>query len=344
MKVHIVCYEDLDAWILGKFAGQLCKHLNKQGVSADVSKVPDAEADINHHIIYTYYDGRRSSTDTVMVTHIDTPWKLRSLKSQLVNAEMGICMSADTVRKLSRYGLPREKLCYVNPAHDGVMRPRKLVIGITSKVQPTGCKRESLLVDLAGRISAGSFRFEIMGAGWESVVAKLRERGVEVMYHDHFDYKAYCEVMPRFDFYLYLGEDEGSMGFLDALAAGVPTIVTPQGFHLDVPGGITYAFHNGRQLADAFAKIEVARRHRVHSVSSWTWEEYARQHLLIWEDVLNRTVRERFQKQHRRRREGVGEVAMRGLGGARALGWRCLSKAGRVLTKVLSFPIRKNPA
>ena len=92
MKVHIVCYEDLDAWILGKFAGQLCKHLNKQGVSADVSKVPDAEADINHHIIYTYYDGRRSSTDTVMVTHIDTPWKLRSLKSQLVNAEMGICM------------------------------------------------------------------------------------------------------------------------------------------------------------------------------------------------------------------------------------------------------------
>ena len=40
--------------------------------------------------------------------------------------------------------------------------------------------------------------------------------------------------------YLFWGFDEGSMGFLDALSAGVETIVTPQGYHLDIPNGITY--------------------------------------------------------------------------------------------------------
>ena len=52
MNVRIVCYEDVDAWILGKFALRLCENLILQGVQADISKAPDNSADINHHIIY----------------------------------------------------------------------------------------------------------------------------------------------------------------------------------------------------------------------------------------------------------------------------------------------------
>ena len=40
------------------------------GVAASISKQPDPLADINHHIIYYDYDGRKTTTDTVMVTHI----------------------------------------------------------------------------------------------------------------------------------------------------------------------------------------------------------------------------------------------------------------------------------
>ena len=149
MKVHIVCYEDVHGWILGKFALKLQEHLRPLGVAASISKQPDPRADINHHIIYYDYDGRKTTTDTVMVTHIDTDWKRERLGQQLVNAAMGICMSAETVDNLTAAGLPREKLCFVNPGHDGEMRARRTIIGITSKVQPSGCKREGILLDLA---------------------------------------------------------------------------------------------------------------------------------------------------------------------------------------------------
>jgi hypothetical protein len=101
MKVHIVCYEDVHGWILGKFALKLQEHLRPLGVAASISKQPDPLADINHHIIYYDYDGRKTTTDTVMVTHIDTDWKRERLRQQLVNAAMGICMSAETVDNLT---------------------------------------------------------------------------------------------------------------------------------------------------------------------------------------------------------------------------------------------------
>ncbi len=288
MKVRIVCYEDLHKWILGKFALRLAENLKKMGVTVDIAKTPDPLAEINHHIIYYNYDGAKTTTETVMITHIDTPEKLNQLKQQLVLAEMGICMSNDTVQKLAAQGLPRQKLCFVNPAHDQVMKPRKTVIGITSKVQPTGCKRESMLAQLSEVIPPNEFKFMIMGSGWEAVIKILRQAGIEIEYCKQFDYKTYVKWMPTFDYYLYMGQDEGSMGFVDALAAGIPTIVTPQGYHLDAQAGITYAFNEFDELVEIFREIAEPMSRRVQSVSAWTWAEYARKHLLIWEYILAR--------------------------------------------------------
>ena len=209
MRVRIVCYEDVNAWILGKFALRLRDGLEALGVAIDIAKVPDMSAEINHHIIYYNYDGSKSTLDTVMITHIDSEMKRRMLKSQLVQAEMGICTSLDTVIKLASTGIPRSKLCYVNPGHDNVMKPRKLLLGITSKVQPSGCKREFMLPQLAQRMSLDDFEFRIMGAGWESIVNELTGMGVAVNYINHFDFDHYVEMMPNLDYYLYLGQDEG---------------------------------------------------------------------------------------------------------------------------------------
>jgi hypothetical protein len=286
MKVRIVCYEDVDSWILGKFARRLCEHLRPQGVEVDISKSPDEGADINHHIIYVDYDGASNGTDTVMVTHIDTDWKVEKLKQQMVNAAMAICMSTDTMRLLAKTGVPRAKLCTIHPAHDGAMQPRKITVGITSKVQPSGCKREKMIAQLADRIPPADFRFQIMGPGWEEIVATIRSRGIEVDYVDHFDGDLYRGLMLHLDYYLYAGWDEGSMGFLDALAAGVRTIVTPQGFHLDATGGITHPFRDIDDLERIFVGITQHRRRLVNSVSGWTWPEYAKQHLRVWEYLL----------------------------------------------------------
>ena len=76
------------------------------------------------------------------------------------------------------------------------------------------------------------------------------------------------------------------MGFLDALAAGVPTIVTPQGFHLDVPGGITHPFMGIGELVAVFKSIARELDRRTESVKDLTWAEYARRHETIWQAVL----------------------------------------------------------
>jgi hypothetical protein len=71
MKVRIVCYEDPDLWILGKFAKNLKINLQKLGHDAEIVNVPDPLADINHHIIFNDYNGKKNLVDTLMITHID---------------------------------------------------------------------------------------------------------------------------------------------------------------------------------------------------------------------------------------------------------------------------------
>jgi len=290
MKIHIVCYEDLDAWILGKIARRLLEELRSMGMEASVGKEQNPAAEINHHIVYFDYLEQKATVETVMVTHIDNERELNKVLRQLIDVgvEMGICMSYEAVQRLAHFAVPREKLCFITPAHDGVMKPRKTLVGLTTRVYPDGCKRELLLQELAELVSPEEFRFAIMGSGWDNIVAGMRQRGFEVDYFDRFSYSAYCTLMPSLDYYLYLGRDEGSMGFLDALAAGVPTIVTRQGFHLDVPDGISYPFDDMSELQAVFSDIADLKRKRVQAVSTLTWSRYARQHLLVWEHLLCR--------------------------------------------------------
>jgi hypothetical protein len=295
MRVNIVCYEDVNDWILGKISRKLCENLIALGVDAEITKKPNERSDINHHVIYYGYDGAKATTDTVMVTHIDEPWKVKKLHDQLRNAEMGICMSSSTVDQLSRQGLRRDRLCFVNLAHDGIMVPRKIAIGITSRVYPTGVKREWLVDRLGQVISPRDFVFRIMGAGWEKIVERMRQRGIEVDYWDTFNPDIYRSLMQGLDYYLYTGLDEGSMGHIDALAAGVATIVTPQGHHLDAEGGITYAFTNFEELQRIFSEIAEIRNARIRSVESWTWPEYARKHLRIWKYLLGRKLNQEME-------------------------------------------------
>jgi len=177
-------------------------------------------------------------------------------------------------------------LSYVNPAHDQVMKPRKIVMGITSKIQPSGCKREKMLNEIAKRISPFDFKFKIMGSGWEPIVDNLGRLGFEVEYHNNFNYEVYTQLIPSVDYYLYFGQDEGSMGFIDALAAGVPTIVTPQGYHLDAKNGITYPFDTLIELEKVFLSVLEKRNERIHAVEGWTWRNYAISHLEIWQGIL----------------------------------------------------------
>lgn len=267
------------------------ENLPAWGVTADVGDRPSETASINHWMNCHALDTSGYPNSTLFVAHIDRPARLWALKKRLETARLGICMSRMTVDSLVRNGVPPEKLCWISPAHDGVVKPRRIVIGISSQVRPDKAKREDLLVELARRMRLSAFHFKILGKRWEEVILHLESAGATVEYfpgtNDYVaDYQVYLEQIPLFDYYLYTGLDEGSMGFLDALAAGVPTIVTPQGFHLDVEGGITHAFVDIADLCRVFESVASERARLVDSVARLTWGEYARRHALAWRDLL----------------------------------------------------------
>lgn len=336
MRIRIVSYEDVNSWILGKFALRLHEHLSKIGIRADIGNTPDRLADINHHIIFGHYDGKQNSIDTMMITHIDEQQKIDILRHQLLKAEMGICMSLDTMRMLVHNGVPRTKLCYVNPAHDGLLAPRKFIVGITSRIYGDGRKREELLAQLADRISPMDFKFRIMGAGWERILEHLKKRSIDFDYINHFEPGGYRELISSLDYYLYLGKDEGSMGFIDALAAGIPTIVTPQGFHLDVQDGITYRFSNICELEAIFSKIAQPRNQRAHSVSAWTWSTYACKHLQIWEYLLRRQTGQVGGPEVQKELGMVGIARYRRVAELQTLLFRCIRSSHKMRRKILS--------
>jgi len=291
MKVRLVCYEDLHEWILGKFALRMQQDLLELGVEVDIAKIPDPNADINHHIIYEQWNGEQSNNDTLMITHIDSTAKLNHLKKFINNASYGICMSEDTMNLLSTMGVPRDKLCYVNPAHDGDFEPRKIQIGYTSRWYSDGRKREYLLRDLANHLNNRFFAFQFMGSGWDNIVNLFKDKGFEVNYFPDFDLKRYKQIMSEIDYYLYTGLDEGQMGYVDALASGVKTIVTPQGYHLDVKGGLIHSFKESKDLLKIFDEIYEGKAKLIKSVETWTWKNYTLKHLELWNHILENQVK-----------------------------------------------------
>lgn len=283
MKVNIVCQEQ--TWIYKKFADKLLDYQTEE-IEMMISTTTRDDVDLNHHIPCLNF--KPYSNDTLMIAHIDDDKKVQILKKQLEVASLGICMSKDTVNKLVGYGIPRKKLCYINPAHDAVIKPKKYTIGITHRCYDNYDlrKRTTAILDILEAVESKYFRFMIMGSGWDEIVEKMREKDFEVIYYNSFIYEKYVILMQEIDYYLFIGMDEGSMGYVDAMAAGAKTIVTPQGFHLDTNCNIDYPCVTVKQFRDAFLDLQNQRQRRCDAVAEWTWGNYARKHIEIWSYIL----------------------------------------------------------
>jgi hypothetical protein len=282
VKIHIACHGDISGWILGKFANKLEEYLRSFGDEVTIGQDADPLAEVNHHIAHYYTLSPASGIQTQMITHIDSIMKFNALKQQLSIAEVGICMSQETVNNLVSGGIPRTKLCFINPAHDSVLVPRRRRVGIVTRVYDDGRKREHLLGKLADHIHPKDFEFVIMGTGWEPQIELMRQKQFTVQFFPDFDYEEYVHLLPLLDYFMYFGEDEGQMGFIDALAAGVETIVVPQGYHLDVDDAISYPFRTLDELIKVFLAIAEKNNRLPDKVADWTWENYAKKHREIW--------------------------------------------------------------
>jgi len=279
-------------WILEKMARRLAECLPRWNVRATISTRPSEAVDVNHWMIYYDLKAESSARTSLAITHVDRPAKLHVLKQRLRHADVGICMSRMTMDQLARSGIPREKLCYILPAHDGDVRARRIVLGLTTQIRPDRAKREHVLVKCARSMRLDAFHFSIIGPRWEPIIPMLEASGATVDYSpgagDNTRHRAMVlRRLATFDYYLYMGWDEGSMGLLDALAAGIPTIVTPQGFHLDIEDGITYPITDADDLCAVLAGLARERQGRIKGVARLTWDQYARNHALVWRALVN---------------------------------------------------------
>lgn len=291
ITARLVLHAENRGWILEKFAERLVTNLASCGVTAEISDRPDPNAAINHWMVYTNGPDARVGASTMLVTHADRIRQMRLLIDKLRHVDVGVCLSSDMVRQLRELDVPASKLAYVVPGTDMAGPRRRTVIAIQSRVYQDGRKREDLLVRLAQTMRLDWFHFDIAGAGWEAVIASLRGAGATVDYSPGDgdfvqEYRVALERLGRADFYLYPGLDEGSMGTLDALAAGVPTIVTTQGFHLDLEHGITHGFQDFDELLAIFQQLAAEREARRAAVVAHGWDVYAKKHAAIWRAIL----------------------------------------------------------
>lgn len=314
-RVHIVCLAVNQSWILGKFARKMQACLQEMGIQAEIGETRDETADVNHHIAYMNVKEVLNDRTTVMVTHVDSQFKLDMIRRQTKQGAMEVCMSRETMDRLSREGVDRTKLCYINPAHDGVIKPKKFVLGITHRNYTDFRKNPNMVVDICEQINPDYFRFKIMGAGWDLVVDRMRELGFEVEYYADFDYDVYVDLIPSLDYYIYYGFDEGSMGYVDALAAGIGTIVTPQGYHLDARGGPSHCCETIKDFVDVLNRIASEREKTVESVADWTWEAYTYKHLEIWYYLTKRKELGEILKNRSHYMDGIFSVLLQDING-----------------------------
>ena len=281
-SINLIIPEN-DSWILNKFANSVKEELEQMDAKykVEISTKFNSFFDVNHFFT-SDTPTKINNVTTFLITHINTQYQIDEILKATNAGAVGICMSLETRDMLLSSGVKRDKICYINPAQDGQIKPRKIVLGFTHRTYRDFRKRESMLIDVCQCISPEVFKFVIMGAGWEKIIEELNSLSFEVDYYPQFDKDKYNQIITSLDYYCYFGFDEGSMGFMDAVAAGVDTIVTPQGYHLDIKDGITYPVRTVDDIVDVLKTIETKRLKSTKFSNTFTWRLYTKKHLEVW--------------------------------------------------------------
>jgi hypothetical protein len=293
MKIALVLNNENSGWIIEKIAFRLRDALDILGHTVIISKNKCADVDVNHFMSYNFVEQSRGIS-TAMVTHIDDVLKLQHLKNLISKHKIDslICMSAFTRELLISHGLPADKISYVLPAVDSPPKVKKIKIGLSGRIYKDGRKNEIWLVSAAQRISLENFQFHFFGSGWEKVESSIVSSGGEVFIHpegsDYLeDHKLIVSKLKELDYWMYLGFDEGSLGTLDAALAAVPLIVTPQGFHLELPSRIDYPVNSEENLISILRDLDSPVRLSAQAGTYWSWARYAQDHVSIWSGNFN---------------------------------------------------------
>ncbi len=281
MKIAIICNDNQQSWIIGKFAEKLKENCLSLGHDCEILNKPNESFDVNHHVYYRSYVECKNSLSTFMITHVDTNKKYIQLQESLKKADLGICMSLDTTNDLLNNNFLKNKITYILPAHDSNYKFKKIKLGIFSNIYDDKRKNENWLVELANFISNEVFEFVFIGSGWDEVTQVLRNKNFLVE-HLEFSRENYDFYISKIDYWLYLGFDEGSMSFLDAIQLGSKIICSSQGFQKDLLEAIDYPFETKLEFFNILREINSKQLAKINLSKDLNWMNFTKKHIEIW--------------------------------------------------------------
>ena len=179
------------------------------------------------------------------------------------------------------------KIFFVLPSHDDDLKLKKLHFGIFTNLYNDGRKEERVFIETVKMLNPKLVKFSIIGKGWKKHVLELKMKGFEINYQRYFFRARYVFELKKIDYLIYLGSDEGSMSFLDAIQMGIKTIMIPQGFQRDLRRFITHELRNDLgNFENLMKKLVNEKKKFLDLREKISWKDYASKHLEIWQDFL----------------------------------------------------------
>ena len=290
MKINIINL-DKEGWILTKFAKKMYLHLKLMKYECFLSKKARKDVDINHSIIFLFLKDKQAlfpekTINTTMLTHVNDDFRYRKVKSISKFLDAGITMSKNHMDFIKKKNLGIKKLFSVLPPHDNDLEIKKIHIGIFSNLYNDGRKNEGFFEKIFCNLDNNLFKLSIIGKGWQEIVLKLRKQKIEVNFYKKFFRTIYISELRKIDYLIYLGNDEGSMTFMDAIQLGIKTIMIPQGFQYDLKKLITYPLKKDlSNLPMILKKLSLEKKKFLIYKEKLTWRYYVEEHLKIWKSL-----------------------------------------------------------
>lgn len=253
-----------------------------------LSSKPRQDVDVNHSIIFLFLKDKnilfpRETINTTMLTHVNDQFRYDKVKSISRHLDAGITMSKHHMDYIKTKKLGLKKIFSVLPPHDNDIDLKKIHIGIFSNLYTDGRKNEAFFEKIFCNLENRLFKVSIIGKGWSKIVQKLRNKNIEVKYYNHFFRTIYIREIKKIDYLLYLGNDEGSMTFMDAIQLGIKTIMIPQGFQYDLRKLITHPIKKDlSNLKSTLVHLSKERKKFIEYKNKLTWDNYVKEHLSIW--------------------------------------------------------------
>ena len=271
MEINIVTVES--GWILQKTAYRLQKEINKLTLeyTCNVSHSPK-DGVVNIYMdIQNCYLGPTNGLDIGIFTHLheDRLTQFQPIWKQL---DRIVCMGTRYNRMLKDV-YPERQLSSCVLAEVPPWQISKTKVGIFQRGEHIG-KGFDFMFNLPNEHTEllKEFRFLFVGSGWDAVVDKYSDMGIDCSLYDNEEYALYEELYDNIDYLLVPSLWEGGpMSIVEACQKGKPIISADVGFAVeDIPVDHVFAPGNVDQLIDIFDTIRVPvriRRNRIAEIS-----------------------------------------------------------------------------